>query len=69
MNPAPTGSTALIITIGIVVVARLAAAMVGLVPATITSTRSRTSSAARSGSRSSLPSAYRRSNTILRPST
>ena len=47
------------ITIGIVVVARLAASAAGVPSATMTSTLSRTNSAARSGSRSYCPSAYR----------
>lgn len=42
-NPAPSGSTAQSITIGIFVVARLASAMMGLIGTTITSTFSRTS--------------------------
>ena len=53
MSPSPTG------TIGIVPVAFLAAAVVGVATATMMSTLSRTSSAARSGSRSNLASADR----------
>ena len=55
--------------IGMVVVARLAASVDEPPCATITSILSRTSSAASSGSRSSLPSAKRASYAMLRPST
>jgi len=66
MSPEPTGSPANI-TIGIVAVARLAARD-GWVPnATIILTLSCTSSAARPGSRSRFPSAYRDSNVRFWP--
>jgi hypothetical protein len=51
-RPAPTGSPALVMTIGIVVVACLAAEGPGEPWDTMTSTFSRTSSAAKPGSRS-----------------
>ena len=56
-------------TMGIVLVASLAASMAVAVTATITSTGIRTSSRASPGSRSVLPSAYRRSTTRFCPST
>jgi len=54
-NRLPTGSKARIMTMGIVFVTLCAATIEGLSDATITSTLSRTSSAARSGNRSVLP--------------
>ena len=54
---------------GIVDVARLAASGEGAVPATITSTGSRTSSAARAGSRSLRSPYHRPSMTTFWPST
>ncbi len=68
-NPAVTGSPTSVITRGIVLVACRAARVPGLPPVTMTSTLSRTSSAARSGSRSSFPSANRYSMTMFFPST
>src|SRR5215469_1704495 len=58
-RPAPTGSPTLTITIGIVLVAFLAANDACVTTETITSTLSRTNSAASCGSRSNLPSANR----------
>jgi len=56
-------------TIGIVVVARLAATMAGGLTATMMSTPARTSSSARSGSFAKSFCADRTSNRIVRPST
>ena len=66
---AATGSAALAITIGIVLVACFAARVAASVPLTMTSTLSCTNSAARPASRSKWPSALRYSNLKLRPST
>ena len=49
-RPLPTGSAANVTTMGMVVVARLAAWAAGVDEVTITSTLSRTSSAAKAGS-------------------
>ena len=56
-NPVPTGSPSLVMTMGIVVVASLAARVAAGPAETMMSTLRRTSSAARSGSRSNLLSA------------
>ncbi len=64
-----TGFPAAAITIGIVLVACLAARVDGLPPVTMVSTFSRTKSAARPGSRSSRASPSRYSITIVFPST
>ena len=56
-SPAATGSPAVVVTIGIALVAYLAAKGPGVPWDTMTSTLSRTSSAARAGSRSYFPSA------------
>ncbi len=69
MRPVPTGSSLSTITMGIVVVACLAAWIAGVPFATITSTGSRTSSAARAGSRSYRRFAHRQSRRRFRPST
>src|SRR5262249_46207750 len=58
-SPAPTGSPTLTITIGIVLVAFLAANDACVTTETIASTLSWTNSAASCGSRSNLPSANR----------
>ncbi len=66
-SPVLTGST-LVMTIGMVVVAFMAATVDGLVPvATMMSTPSRTRSAARAGNRSIWPSAKRYSMATLSP--
>jgi hypothetical protein len=67
-RPLPTGSPALAKTIGIVVVACLAASGARVPAATITSTLRRTNSAASSGRRSSRFSACLSSRTMLLPS-
>src|SRR5215831_8938242 len=67
-RPAPTGSPTFSITIGIVVVAFLAAKDACVTTATITSTWSRTNSAARSGNRENCPSADRYSMRTFWPS-
>ena len=67
-NPAPTGSMAVGMTIGIVWVACLAAIAAGVVITRMRSTLSRTISAANSGKRSAWPSENRRSKTRFRPS-
>ena len=54
-RPLPTGSELLVMTIGMVVVAFMAAIVFGLNPVTIMSTPSRTRSAASTGSRSICP--------------
>ena len=59
MSPVPTGSRMPIMTMGIVSVAFLAAVAPCVPCDTMRSTLSRTSSAAKSGSRSTRPSAYR----------
>src|SRR5262245_20466657 len=69
MSPVPTGSRTAIMTIGIVPVAFLAAVTPCVPHDTMRVTLSRTSSAAKSGSRSTRPSAYRSSMTIFWPST
>ena len=58
-SPAPRGSPLTAMTIGIVLVALCAACAPGVVAATMMSTLSFTSSAARSGYRSSFPCAHR----------
>jgi len=69
MNSVPIGSTPNTMTIGISDVACLAAEIVGLGPATITSTLSPTSSEAAFASRSGVPFADRRSMITFCPST
>src|SRR5499425_1225021 len=59
MSPVPTGSRTVIMTMGIVSVAFLAAVTPCVPSDTMRSTSSRTSSAAKSGSRSTRSSAYR----------
>src|SRR3972149_5269779 len=68
-SPLATGSPAATMTIGIVRVTCLAAVGPGVPALTMTSTLSRTRSAARWVSRSSLPSAHRYSMARFRPST
>src|SRR5947209_1576274 len=68
-SPLVTGSPAAAKTMGTVLVACLAARAWGVPPATMTSTLSATSSAARAGSRSNFPSASRYSITTLPLST
>ena len=68
-KPLPTGSSSNVMTIGIVEVAPLAGPVAVGPLVTMASTLSRTSSAASAGSRSSFPSACRRSMTIFFPST
>ena len=68
-NPPRTGSAAVAMTIGIVVVAFCAAAIADDGTATMTSTFNCTSSAARPGKRSNFPSAERHSITRFLPST
>src|SRR5439155_22869669 len=68
-SPLPTGSLTLEKTTGIVLLAPLAARAAGVEPVTITSTFRRTSSAARSGRRSSSRSAHRYSIMRFLPST
>ena len=67
-KPAPTGSPAFVITMGMVVVALLAANAAGVPVTTIRSTLRRTKSAASSGRRSFFPSANRYSMVIFFPS-
>ena len=68
-NPAATGSAPLAaMTMGIVVVACLAAWTIGLPLATITSTRNRTSSAARSRTLAGFAPVQRGSSAMFRPS-
>src|SRR2546422_2250073 len=70
INPLPTGSVTLVMTMGIVLVACWVALAVPYPPAeTMISTLSRTSSAASAGRRSRFPSAYRYSMTMFFPST
>src|SRR5262245_53878012 len=69
MSPVPTGSIAAGWTIGVVVLAFLAARAAGVVTTMMTSTFSRTISAANSLNRSTRPSAYRPSKMIFCPST
>lgn len=67
--PVLTGSPPITNTIGISVVAALAAMAVGVPPvATMTLTERRTNSVASSGNRSNLPSAQRKSIVAFRPS-
>src|SRR5262245_15677653 len=68
-RPTRTGSSSAVMTIGIVVVAFLAASAAGLLPAKITSTFRRTNSDAKLGNRSTLPSAQRSSTWRFCPST
>ena len=69
-NPWPTGSTAATMTMGIVLVASLAARVAPPPPpVTMTSTFNRTNSAERAERRSSFPSACRYSMTMFFPST
>jgi hypothetical protein len=68
-SPSFTGSAPVAMTMGIVAVAFLAAWADSLPPVTRTSTRSRTNSAAKPGSRSLRPCAQRASKRMLRPST
>jgi len=68
-RPWPTGSPTPVKTIGIVAVAFLAASDAGVPLVRIKLTRSPTSSAARSGNRSSRPSADRYSMPRFSPST
>jgi hypothetical protein len=68
-SPASTGSVDNTNTIGIVLVAALAASVAGVPPVTITFTPRRTRSAAIAGSRSFWPSAQRYSMATFRPST
>jgi hypothetical protein len=68
-SPLPTGSGAAANTMGIVALAFLAAKIALPPGVTMTSTLRRTSSSARSGSRSSFPSAYRYSMKMFFPST
>ena len=67
-RPVPTGSTELVITMGMVLLAPFAADGVAPPEVTITSTFSRTRSAASSGSRSDFCSANRYSMVIFFPS-
>ena len=67
-KPAPTGSPAFVITMGMVVVALLAANAAGVPETTIRSTLRRTRSAASSGRRSGFCSANRYSMVIFFPS-
>jgi len=68
MRPVPTGSPAGAMTIGISVVACLAAVTAGVCEATMMSTLSRTSSSASPRSRLGFPSAERNSNWMVCPS-
>src|SRR5947208_16647179 len=68
-KPEPTGSLSHAMTIGLVPVAPLAGRVAVGPLDRMTSTLRRTSSAARSGSRSNFPSAHRYSMTMLFPST
>ena len=68
-NSPSKGSWAVGTTMGICLVAALAASAASCVPATIRSTGSRTSSPARAGQISGRPRSHRRSRTIVRPST
>src|SRR5262245_678074 len=69
MSPFSMGSAAVTVTMGMVALALRAAWAAAVPGATITSTFSRTRSAASSGNRSSRPSANRNSMTTSRPST
>ena len=68
-SPVATGSPAATITTGMSAATFLAACVSAVTVVTMISTFCRTRSSARSGSRSSLPSAYRRSITRFLPST
>ena len=68
-RPARTGSATATMTIGIVPVAFFAARVAGYVDATMRSTLSATSSAAKSWLRSILPSDRRHSIAVFTPST
>ena len=68
-NPSPTGSMSRAMTMGIVRVRSLAARVAKGPPVTMTSTPSRTSSAAFSRSRSTLPALHRYSMMMSFPST
>jgi len=68
-NPSSTGSAAAAKTMGIVLLAFLAASIATRELVTMTSTLRRTTSAARSGRVSILPSAYRYSMKMFFPST
>src|SRR5262249_15111223 len=68
-NPLLTGSVSFAMTMGIVVVASLAARVANVPVVTTTSTLRRTSSAASAGRRSFFPSAYRGSMRMFFPST
>src|SRR5262249_25457216 len=61
MSPSPTGSRKLVVTMGMVPVAFLAANVACVDVATMTSTLRRTSPAAKSANRSGLPAAKRES--------
>ena len=67
-NPLPTGSGSCLMTMGIVLVASLAAWVTVAPPVTMRSTLRRTNSAASSGSRSGFPSEYRYSMGMFFPS-
>src|SRR5215475_2377703 len=67
-KPAPTGSTAFVVTMGMVLVAPFAANPAGSPVTTIRSTFRRTNSAASSGRRPDFPSANRYSKVIFFPS-
>ena len=69
MSPRPTGSLTATMTMGMVVVACMAAWAAGNPSVTMSSTGTRTSSVARVGSRSESPSAYRLSTVMFCPST
>jgi hypothetical protein len=64
-KPVPTGSALTAMTIGIDVVASLAAWLTGVEVVTIRSTGRRTNSAASAGSRSTWPSTHRYSMTMV----
>ncbi len=66
-SPAATGSTPTVMTIGMVVVAFLAARVAGLVDVTITSTPERTRSVASSGRRPMCGPAFRLTKRTFRP--
>src|SRR5213595_2696236 len=68
-SPISTGSLGKIMTMGMLLVAFFAASAADPAGATITSTLRRTNSAARSGSRSTFPSAHRYSMMRFWPST
>ena len=68
-RPLPNGSPTPTMTMGMVAVARFAAREACVTFATMMSTLSRTSSPARSGSRSNFPSAHRDSMAMFCPTT